>query len=170
MTNDTVIRDIKIAMEEQFQLSRQPKPDRSDWKACHERLRGERRHGFNVQSMTLKAIEAFGAINGWHTGPDVRAFGVQDIGKRCSSAGALFSTAMFDHCVWYRANGKCAAIVAQPYQHAQDDYARALAAEHGVAVHIPPQPLASFHYPGWAKIFVFTSPAHQIVWLEEQRT
>jgi hypothetical protein len=37
-----------------------------------------------------------------------------------------------------------------------------------MAANIPPVPKASFHFPEHAKLYVFTSPAHQIVWLPEQ--
>ncbi len=74
-----------------------------------------------------------------------------------------------DHCIWYRAAGRCAAIVAQPYSSAaKDEHAKEVAAQHGVACHIPPHPLASFHFPGATKFYVFTSLDHQIVWLPEQ--
>ena len=120
-----------------------------------------------------QAVEAFGALNGWRKARNSHE--IEDIGKRCAktknfAARSELSEKIFDHCVWYRGNGKCAAIVAQPYGHVKDDDAKALAAEHGVAVHTPPHPLASFHFPAETKFFVFTLPDHEMVWLPEQIT
>jgi hypothetical protein len=113
------------------------------------------------------AAHLFGRVNGWRTGKDVRDFDISDIGKRVGSFARLGSD-LFDHCIWYRSIGQCAAIVAQPYPHADDDHAKHVAAKHRVACHIPPHPRASFHVPGSTKFYVFTLPDHQIVWLPEQ--
>ena len=159
--NDTIIGDIKAAITEHNKHSSPQRGDRV-------RLSRERHLAQVVESLTIEAAHAFGKLNGWHTGPGVRAFPVDDIGRRSARTYARLSSELFDHCVWYRGDGKCAAIVAQPYKHAKDDYAREIAAKAGVAVHIPPHELASFHYPGWTKFYVFTAVAHRIVWLPEQ--
>jgi len=112
------------------------------------------------------AAARFGQLNGWRR--THRDFRIKDIGRR-SGEFTITDTSLFDHCIWYRAQGRCAAIVCQPYGPARDDEAYALAAAHGVACHIPPQPKASFYYPDHARFFVFTSREHQIVWLPEQQ-
>jgi hypothetical protein len=52
------------------------------------------------------------------------------------------------------------AIVGQPYNHS--DYRAELdALEHiGLAVHLPPDPTASIHFPGACRFIVVTLPAH----------
>jgi hypothetical protein len=77
-------------------------------------------------------------------------------------------TAMFDHCLWYRGDRRCAAIVAQPYGHATQAEALKIARQHGVACHAPPFAFLSFHFPGATKLFVFAKTDHRIVWLPDQ--
>jgi hypothetical protein len=120
------------------------------------------------RSMIREAAHLFGRINGWHTGAEVRDFRVCDIGKRSGNWPVDLGSEFFDHCIYYRGAGKCAAVVAQPYEHAKDAYGQRLATKHGVACHIPPHPFASFHFPGWTKFYVFTSADHAIQWLPEQ--
>jgi hypothetical protein len=167
----TIISDIKTAMEDRNQRSRAYREAPTGTSRYFALARDLRQAETSHIEIMQKAAHAFGALNGWRTRAHVRDFNIEDIGKRCSRIGfAMLSSEMMDHPIWYRANGKCAAIVAQPYDHAPDDHARQLAAKHGVAVHIPPHPQASFHFPGWTKFYVFTSLAHKIVWLPEQVT
>lgn len=171
---NTVIRDIKTAMEEHHQICGQQQLDRNDSSAWRARIREDRFTGTKLQEIRDHAIDVFGKLNGWWASIEVRHFTIKDIGKRSGNdylsrmPSPAFNSEMFDHCVWYRGGGKCAAVVAQPYDHAEDDRARKYAAEYGVAVHIPPYPQASFHFPNWTKFYVFTSPALRIVWLPEQ--
>lgn len=123
-----------------------------------------------VQNELQDAAERhFCEINGWRTGPDVRAFRLRDIGKRSGEQPDEFDTALFDHVIYARADGRCAAVICQPYGHGGEDAARRLAAEHDVALHVPPNKFASFHFPGATQLFVFTAHDHQMKWLLEQR-
>jgi hypothetical protein len=146
----------------------------------HHRLSSQRpwtnecRENWNAVLRLKRLVgHVFGELNGWHTGDDVRDFNIEDIGKRSGSFARLDGD-IFDHCIWYRANAKCAAIVAQPYKSfnpynpADEADARNLAARLGLALHVPPHPLASIWYPNVCVFWVFTTPEHQIVWLPEQ--
>ena len=51
------------------------------------------------------------------------------------------------------------AVVGQPYLSAVDiAEARARLADRGLVLHLAPDPLASFHYPGWTLFVVVTRP------------
>lgn len=120
-----------------------------------------------AHSKLIDAAEhLFGQINGWSVAN--RDFRICDIGKRVGEF-SVHDTSLLDHCIWYRAAGRCAAIVAQPYAlPSNDNYARSAADQAGVALHIPPHPFASFHYPNGTRFYVFTQVGHEIVWLPEQ--
>jgi hypothetical protein len=159
-----IIGDIATAMANYTKLGEAGNPDGSRL-AAREWNRISHIH----RDLKTTAGHRFGTINGWHTGSDVRSFNVRDIGKRQGQSCDHLSSATFDHPIWYRGAGRCAAIVAQPYPHTDDDAdALAIAAKHGVACHMPPCARASFHYPGSTLFYVFTSLEHQIVWLPEQ--
>lgn len=156
----TIIRDIRAAMDEFYQYNAAANPD------------GSRRSVYQLHAASRKqsalieaAAERFGEMNGWRRTD--RYFGIKDIGRQSGDPG-LTDTSLFDHCLYYRADRRCAAIICQPYGPAQDEEVHALAAAHGLACHIPPSPKASFHYPGATRFFVFTSREHQIVWFPEQ--
>jgi hypothetical protein len=61
------------------------------------------------------------------------------------------------------------AVVCQPYN---DHVAEAGAAAErlGLAIHVPPDPRASIHYPGRTQFIVFTRPGVTVRWLPEQTT
>jgi hypothetical protein len=63
--------------------------------------------------------------------------------------------------------GEIMAVICQPYDN--NITAAKKAAEHyGLAVHVPPNPFASFHFPGWTQFIVFTKPGLEVRWLAEQ--
>jgi hypothetical protein len=160
----TIIGEIAVAMAAHAHLAAAGNPDGSRLTSFQSRRSSQTHY-----ELARGAIHRFGAINGWHTGPEVHSFNVASIGKRSGPYCDHLSSGTFDHPVWYRGGGKCAAIVGQPYPHTDDDAdALAFAAKHGVACHIPPCARACFHYPGSCLFYVFTSPEHQIVWLPEQ--
>jgi hypothetical protein len=169
MTDTNIISDIAASMTAYSRLSLAGNPDGTRLTSFQ-----LRRAGQGQRDLMATAIQRFASINGWHTDRNVRAFNVEDIGKRQARSYLIDQgTDMFDHPVYYRGGGKCAAIVAQPYPHSHDDAADAagilaITAKHGVACHIPPCARASFHYPGGVLFYVFTSLDHHIVWLPEQ--
>ena len=78
-----------------------------------------------------------------------------------------------DHCLGFRADGKNVAVVTQPYHYDRAHYdrpddARAWFADRGLAVHIPPDPFASFHFPGETFFIVITKTGAGVKWLPEQ--
>jgi len=75
---------------------------------------------------------------------------------------------LFDHCVSFRANGRNAGVLAQPYNHVDLDACQRWAAGLGLAVHIPPDPLASVHYPGWTYFVVVIKAGGAVNWLPDQ--
>jgi hypothetical protein len=112
------------------------------------------------------AVYEFARINGWRTGPKI-CFPLEAIGKR---NGALHSIhgPVFDHCTYYRGNGRNAAIVSEPYLPDCRDQAARLAAKLDIELHVPPNPQASIWSPGHAFFLVFTERGHEIKWLPEQ--
>jgi hypothetical protein len=112
------------------------------------------------------AAKRFAALNGWSWSKYDRGFLLEKIGRRGGLDTGLPQW-IFDHALFFRANGVNAAIIGQPYQDYCDE-ARELAKNHGLALHIPPNPKASFHYPGHTFFLVFTRPDHAIEWLPEQ--
>jgi hypothetical protein len=76
----------------------------------------------------------------------------------------------FDHPIYFRRDRRNAAIVSMPYGGlntfaAADDFAE----RHGLRLHAPPSPWASFWYPGETLFLVFASArVREIVWLPEQ--
>jgi hypothetical protein len=156
----TVISDIRAAMNEYHRYTKTNNDDasrRTTWQ-CRAAYR---KHFELIEA----AIARFGELNGWRRTDN--GFRLTDIGKQ-SGDFPNTNTALFDHCIWFRGDRRCAAIVAQPYGHASYAEALAIAARHGVACHAPPFSLLSLHFPGATKFFVFTRPEHRIIWLPEQ--
>jgi hypothetical protein len=62
------------------------------------------------------------------------------------------------------------ALIGQPYGHRDDwkQVGEAIAAEYGLALSVPPHPLASIHFPGFCAFLVFTKPGIEVQWLPEQ--
>jgi hypothetical protein len=125
--------------------------------------------------LSRDAAHAYGHINSWYTGPNVRSFNLEDIGRACSRAGfgRLDGNSVFDHPIYYHNDGRCAAVVYQPYAHAYGlmaAEAKRLAKLHQLALHVPPFPLMSLWVPDKTAFFVFCEPGHQIEWLPEQIT
>ena len=75
---------------------------------------------------------------------------------------------MFDHDVNFRADGKNVAILTQPYDHVDLDAVRTWAVGRGLEAHVPPDPLASIHYPGGTLFLVITKPGVEVRWLPDQ--
>lgn len=72
-----------------------------------------------------------------------------------------------DHVTLFQRNRKPAAIVTEPYGGAGNP--RAYIEPLGLKVHQPPNPYASFWYPGWTLFFVITKPDFgEVRWLPEQ--
>jgi hypothetical protein len=111
------------------------------------------------------AKQAFADINGWilqgsHCHPEM-------LGKRNRMPYHYSSLpSVYDHIIGYRRDGLNIAIVTQPYSF--DDKERIMLTRNGLELHIPPDPKASFHYPGRTFFIVVTKPGVTVNWLPEQ--
>lgn len=126
-----------------------------------------------VRSLQHLALHHLAELNGWTTGPKVRAFRLRDIGRRSGNWPDYHE--VLDHCCYFRGFGRCAAILAEPYEHSVAgvpmlDTARALAERFGLACHVAPVPKAGIWYPGYSLAICFTAPGHVMAWLPEQLT
>jgi hypothetical protein len=104
----TIIGDISAAMAAHARLSAAGNPDGSRLTPFQSRRSAQAHY-----ELARGAVHRFGAINGWYTDPNVRSFNVGSIGKRSGRSCDHLSRGTFDHPVWYRGAGKCAAIVWQ---------------------------------------------------------
>ena len=76
---------------------------------------------------------------------------------------------LLDHPAWFRRDRRYAAVVGQPYLSDVDiAETRARLVRRDLVLHLPPDPLASFHFPGWTLFVVITGPGVEVRWLPEQ--
>jgi hypothetical protein len=124
-----------------------------------------------IADAKARAIQAFAALNGWKE-DDRGACHPEGIGHRnrrhLDTDTWWACDRLFDHCLAFRANGKNAAVVTQPYHYDRPDEARRWAAERGLAIHVPPDPLASIYYPGSAYFIVIVTAGDRVSWLPDQ--
>jgi hypothetical protein len=117
------------------------------------------------------AMAAFGELNGWRPS-EVASYGLSLLGRDRMSGQIRADNHDFpllDHCLWFRCDRRYVAAIGQPYLSAVDiAEARARLADCGRVLHIPPDPLASFHYPGWTLFVVVTKPGVEVKRLPEQ--
>jgi hypothetical protein len=112
------------------------------------------------------ALNAFAAINGWKV-DERTAYDPEAIGHR-NRRYLTHRASLFDHCVNFRANGKNAAVLTQPYHFANHDAHQRWAAERDLAIHLPSDPLASIHYPGSTYFIVIVTAGDEVKWLPDQ--
>jgi hypothetical protein len=116
------------------------------------------------------ATDAFAKLNGWRQTKST-SYNLGLLGRGASSRSLWDSSdfPLLDHCVWLRQDRRYVAVVGQPYLSAVDIVEeRARLALRGLVLHLPPDPLASFHYPGWTLFVVVTKPDVTVKWLPEQ--
>jgi hypothetical protein len=128
-------------------------------------------------ALQQEAAETFAAINGWRRSRSftfLRLAGKSrshsdDAAPLWRDGGYPFEDAL-DHMLWFNRDRKPVAIVTQPYIDARGEKARALARHYGLALHMPPNPGASWHCPGvgGTLFFVFTRPGTAVRFLPEQ--
>jgi hypothetical protein len=75
---------------------------------------------------------------------------------------------IIDHQHCFRAGRGHKAILTQPYDHIVVDEWRSWTAARGVDLLVPPDPLASFWYPGATLFIVLATPGTEVQWLPEQ--
>lgn len=159
-TNVTIISKICMAMNEQRKADRLLAIQQQD----------------RLHAIQQQAAHAFAELNGWRTGPKVKPFEPQDLHHEVHQRRnavwrrrEFWENGVLDHPLYFRDIHGPAAIVTQPYSHIGPQSAQHDAAHYGLRLHVPPQPLMSFHYPGSCAFYVFTKPDHYTVqWLPEQ--
>ena len=113
---------------------------------------------------------AFGALNGWRV---TREFALC---KLCSARCHRYCGGLItDHALFYRdaRARRNVAIVNQPYLSRQELAGSKLAATlatRGLRCQLPPNPFASFWYPGYTAFIVITRADVTMRWLPEQLT
>ena len=131
-----------------------------------------------INKLCGAAKQAFAHLNGWVVA-GTRGGAVRLIPKEkrvptgiryVTHEWGFYFRGISDHdfvCKMPGRGGEIMAVICQPYN---DHVAAAKkAAEfYSLAVHIPPNPFASIHYPGQTQFLVFTKPGVEVRWLEEQ--
>jgi hypothetical protein len=118
------------------------------------------------------AVDVFAEPNGWR--PTKCSFYSLDLLGRSAMSDSLRrrggdSFPLLDHCLWFRRERRYVAAVGQPYLSGVDiAAARANLKARNLVLHLPPDPLASFHYPGWTLFVVVTKPGVEVRFLPEQ--
>jgi hypothetical protein len=161
MTNadETFVLDIDNAMR----AARQSR-DLSKMEQTTAHLRDVRAHE--------AAMAAFAKLNGWQE--TKQHFYSLDLLGRAAMSDSLrrrhsYDFPLLDHDAWFRRGRRYIAVVGQPYLSAVDLAAqRARLTERGLVLHMPPDPLASFHYPHWTLFLVITRPGVMVRFLPEQ--
>jgi hypothetical protein len=117
------------------------------------------------------AVDAFAKLNGWQPS-EVASYGLSLLGRGRMSwriRADNHDCDLLDHCLWFREERSYVAAVGQPYLSAVDIAdERAKLTARDLVLHLPPDPLASFHYPGWTLFVVVTRPGAEVKWLPEQ--
>jgi hypothetical protein len=117
------------------------------------------------------AMAAFAELNGWRLS-EVASYGLSLLGRDRMSSRVRADNRecdLLDHCAWFREGRRHVAAIGQPYLSAVDiAETRARLADRGLVLHLPPDPLASFHYPGWTLFVVVTRPGVRVRFLPEQ--
>ena len=162
MTGDaSLIRDIDAAnlAARRSELQKLPLADR-------------RAAGAAAQRAYQAAVDAFAALNGWQA-TGYSFYGLDLLGRSAMSDSLRRlggrDCSLLDHDIWFRRGRRYVAAVGQPYLSDVDiAAARADLKARDLILHVPPDPLASFHFPGWTLFVVVTQPGAEVRWLPEQ--
>ncbi len=74
-----------------------------------------------------------------------------------------------DHLAHFKRGRSPVAVLTQPYETVEVERLKLYAAARGLALHIPPNPFASFWFPGWTYCLLVTAPDFgPVSWLDEQ--
>jgi hypothetical protein len=155
--NSNLIRDIDAAM-----LAARRSRDLPPRDQIAARSRDVRAH--------QAARGAFAALNDWRA-TEFSCYNLGLLGRVAHSWSLYHSRdhVLLDHAIWFRQGRRYVAAVGQPYLSAVDIAdERARLAARGLVLHVPPDPFASFHYPGWTLFIVITLPGAAVRWLPEQ--
>lgn len=156
MGNDeTVLRDIDAAYRER---QREGLSRREEWAA----------EGAHWQAK-LAAVAAFADLNGWRKAPSF--FDLRLLGRGASTRLDFWDIdqPVLDHPIWFRRDRRYVAAIGQPYPPAVSVPSwRDQLTTRGFVLHVPPDPLASIHFPGSCLFLVITLPGVEVRWLPEQ--
>jgi hypothetical protein len=158
MTDETLILDIHNAMH-----AARRSQDLSPVEQAAAHVEDKRAH--------REAMAAFVELNEWReTGAfyDLGHLG-RNMGGRMVMWADGRDSDLLDHPAWFRRDRRYAAVVGQPYLSDVDiAETRARLARRDLTLHLPPDPLASFHYPGWTLFVVVAKPGVEVRFLPEQ--
>jgi hypothetical protein len=158
MTDETLILDIHNAMRALHRSRDLPGMEQAAAK-----LADARAH--------QAAMDAFAERNGWRPS-EVASYGLSLLGRDRMSGRIRADNHdcdLLDHCVWFREERRYVAVAGQPYLSDVDiAKTRVRLAERDLVLHVPPDPLASLHYPGWTLFVVVTKPGVEVRFLPEQ--
>jgi hypothetical protein len=137
--------------------------------------RQERRLGNAHYSAQTTALDAFALLNGWKRTKRPGSNDLDLLGKGLAAShrdmwpAADLDRELMDHGHWFSAGRRFVAALGQPYFALDEiEETRADLAERGLALHVPPDPRASIHYPGATLFLVVTRPETPVTWLPEQ--
>lgn len=157
-SHETVLRDIDSALQ---------------WRKRERLMPWEERAADCAEIRAAKsAVAAFAAINGWRKAPAF--FDLSRLGRGAPTrshhwADHCRDRRLLDHPIWFYAARRYVAAVGQPYLDVADLREwRANLAERGFVLHVPPDPLASIHFPGSTLFVVVTKAGGAVKWLPEQ--
>ena len=132
-------------------------------------------HGVRVRD---QLVEEFTTLNGWTNTLARFSLSTLEMGKchgrwepnPMQEEGDGF---LFDHCMHFRIGRKTIAIAAQPYESTKvEDFNRLRRTKafgtYQLEAHTPPNPFASFWFPGRTILVVLTRPGVKVRWLPEQ--
>lgn len=89
--------------------------------------------------------------------------------RKAPSWGEHYDWPGSDHLAHFKRGRVPIAVLTQPYNTPDVDRLKLYAAANGLAVHMPPNPFASFWFPGWTYCVLLTAPDFgPVTWLEEQ--
>jgi hypothetical protein len=125
-----------------------------------------------------EAAIAFGKLNGWTFLPHYH-FNPEDINKKYSRRRRLHQPrysqidnyyGIIDHGIYYKRKSKPIAIVAQPYNLCDpiEKMTESFNDLYALDVYVPPDPKASFWFPGGTFFVVLAAPNTDVKWLPEQ--
>ena len=115
------------------------------------------------------AAEAFGKLNGWGLS-NQHSYSLEHLvrARAMSPRREGYDFPLLDHDYWCRLDRRYVAVIGQPYSLSDIVAQRENLTKRGLVLHLPPDPFASFRYPGWTLFLVVTMPGVPVRWLPEQ--
>jgi len=111
-------------------------------------------------------VDMFAGYNDLKPG---RAFCLSALVGEGSIWGAPATWPGDDHTVYLRRYRRPAMVLAQPYETSDVERLKTWAAERGLIISMPPNPFASFWFPGWTYCVAITAPDFgEVKWLPAQ--